>query len=400
LNTITHPFSPSHGKSEQNYANNPLLVYWETTRACALACRHCRAEAMPCADPKQLTHLESVGLLYQIHAFGDPQPHLILTGGDPLERADLYDLIDDARALGIGVSITPSATHRLTPHAILRLKEHGIESIGLSLDGSNGARHDGIRNVQGCFDATVQAAKAASVLGIPVQINTLVAEETADDLPAIYEVVKDLNIMRWSLFFLIAVGRGKALNEVTPEHAERLMEWIYDLSQVAPFAIKTTEAPSYRRVALNQMKKRGSESPPSQNLRRGFGIRDGNGIVFVSNTGDVYPAGFLPVSAGNIRTTQLAKIYRESELFQKLRSPEQFNGKCSVCEYRVICGGSRARAFAHTGDALGSDPLCAYEPKLAHDFKVVSEEPESACTKTHNGECCNGCKKIRALQPS
>ncbi|HEX7958802.1 MAG TPA: TIGR04053 family radical SAM/SPASM domain-containing protein [Terriglobales bacterium] len=400
MNTITHPFSPSHGKNERDYAQNPLLVYWETTRACALACRHCRAEAMPCADPKQLTHLESVGLLYQILAFGDPLPHLILTGGDPLERPDLYDLIDDARALGIGVSITPSATHRLTPNALLRLKEHGIESIGLSLDGSNAARHDGIRNVPGCFDATVQAAKAASVLDLPVQINTLVAEETADDLPAIYDVVKELNIMRWSLFFLIAVGRGKTLNEVAPEHAERLMEWVYDLSQVAPFAIKTTEAPSYRRVALNQMRKEQVPSRSSQNLRRGFGIRDGNGIVFVSNTGDVYPAGFLPLSAGNIRTTQLANIYRDSELFQKLRRPDQFTGKCGVCEYRVICGGSRARAFAHTGDALSSDPLCVYEPKVVPHFRVVAEEPESACTKTHHGECCDGCTKIMALQPS
>jgi AdoMet-dependent heme synthase len=394
LNTITHPFLSSQRGSERNYDRNPLLVYWEMTRACALACRHCRAEAMLCADPHQLTHLESVGLLYQIVAFGDPLPHLILTGGDPLEREDLYDMIDDARALGIGVSITPSATDRLTGHAITRLKEHGIESIGLSLDGSNALRHDGIRNVPGCFDATVQAAKRASVLGIPVQINTLVAEETADDLPAIYEVVKDLNIMRWSLFFLIAVGRGKTLNEVTPEHAERLMEWIYDRSQTAPFAIKTTEAPSYRRVALNRMRKQGAESHLSKNLQRGFGIRDGNGIIFVSNTGDVYPAGFLPFAAGNVRTTQLATIYRESELFQKLRSPEQFNGKCAICEYRSVCGGSRSRAFAHTGDPLGSDPLCVYEPK------TVSEKLESACAKKHNGDCCLGCTKIKVLQPS
>src|SRR5215468_893560 len=302
LNTITHPFSLSQRGSERNYDRNPLLVYWEMTRACVLACRHCRAEAMLCADPRQLTHLESVGLLYQILAFGDPLPHLILTGGDPLERADLYDLIDDARALGIAVSITPSATHWLTPRAIVRLKEHGIESIGLSLDGSNAEHHDGIRNVPGCFEATVQAAKAASLLGVPVQINTLVAEETADDLPAIYEVIKDLNIMRWSLLFLIAVGRGKTLNEVTPEEAEHLMEWIYDRSQKAPFAIKTTEAPSYRRVALNRMRKKEVPLHLSQGLHRGFGIRDGNGIVFVSNTGDVYPAGFLPLSAGNIRT--------------------------------------------------------------------------------------------------
>ena len=354
---------------------------------------------MPRPDPRQLTHLESIGLLYQIVAFGDPLPHLILTGGDPLEREDLYDLIDDARALGIGVSITPSATHRLTRDAIARLKEHGIESIGLSLDGSNPLRHDGIRNVPGCFKTTVQAAKTAAELGIQIQINTLVAEETTDDLAAIYEVVKDLGIMRWSLFFLIAVGRGKTLNEVTPDDAEHLMEWIYDISQTAPFAIKTTEAPSYRRVALNRMREKGKQLHMAQDLRRGFGIRDGNGIVFVSHTGDVYPAGFLPLSAGNMRTTQLATIYRESELFQKLRRPEQFNGKCAVCEYRTTCGGSRSRAFAHTGDALGSDPLCAYEPGIASQRIVMTEKSQSPCKK-QDGKCCLDCMKIKVLQPS
>jgi radical SAM protein len=355
-----------------DYSRNPLIVYWEMTRACALACRHCRAEAMPCADPRQLSEGEGRRLLEQIAAFGNPLPHVVLTGGDPLERPDLYRLIDDAVRLGISISITPAATPKLTRDAIWKLRDHGIESLGLSLDGSSPNRHDSIRGIPGCFDATMVAARAAAECGIPIQVNTLVSQETADDLPAIYGLLKTVNIMRWSLFFLISMGRGKVLLEFPAETTELLMGWIYDLTMVAPFVIKTTEAPSYRRVAIQRMR---GEGKISDEIRRsptfrGFGIRDGNGIVFVSHKGDVYPSGFLPLHTGNIRETALADIYRESRTFQMLRKPSQFKGKCGHCEYRNLCGGSRARAFAHTGDALESDPLCGYQPSATQVFDV------------------------------
>ena len=351
--------------SPRDYARTPINVYWETTQACALACRHCRAEAVPTPHPMELKFDEGVELMRQIHEFGDPLPQLILTGGDPLARADLYDLIDQARRFGIGVSITPAATPALTRDVLVRLKEHSVEGLGLSLDGSTAARHDSIRGVPGTFDRTVQAMRWAQELEMPLQVNTLVAAETAGDIPAVYELLKPLGVARWSLFFLISVGRGKVLQPLSPEEGEKLMGWIYDTSRIAPFTVATTEAPSYRRVALDRMRAEGmtGEQIKRSPANRSFGIRDGHGIVFVSNTGDICPAGFLPLAAGNVRKDRLADVYRNAPIFQALHDPAQFEGRCGVCEYRALCGGSRARAFEATGNPLASDPFCLYEPE-------------------------------------
>ena len=340
------------------------------TRACSLACRHCRAEAIPFSDPSQLSEAEGSRLLEQIAGFGNPIPHLVLTGGDPLERYDLYHLIEEAVKRGISTSITPAATPKLTPQVVSKLRDHGIESLGLSLDGSSPERHDAIRRISGCFDTTMRAARAAAECRIPVQVNTLVSQETVDDLPAIYELLKANTIMRWSLFFLISIGRGSVLQELSPEHAEQLMEWIYDLSKDSPFAIKTTEAPSFRRVALQKMRseQRTTAEIRSSSVFRAFGIRDGNGIVFVSHDGDIYPSGFLPLRTGNVRENDLSEIYGCSQIFQMLREPKEFKGKCGLCEYGTLCGGSRARAFAHAGDVLAEDPLCLYSPNASTFF--------------------------------
>jgi radical SAM protein len=355
--------SPVHHHS-YDFCRNPMLVYWEMTQACALACRHCRAEAMPSPHPLELAPVESLGLLRQIAAFGDPLPHLILTGGDPLSRKDLFQVIENARALGLEVSITPSATSALTAEALAQLKARGIQSLGLSLDGSSAARHDAIRAIAGCFDRTIDGAREAGRLSLPIQVNTLVAEETADDLPAIYRLLQTFPVMRWSLFFLISVGRGKALQEVSPERGEEIMNWVLDLVPEAPFAVKTTEAPSYRRLALNKMHTAGASATDVKrsSVYKGFQIRDGHGILFISSTGEIHPSGFLPFPCGNVRSSSLVDVYRHESLFQALHSPEQFRGKCGECEFSHICGGSRSRAYAHTGDALESDPLCPYEP--------------------------------------
>ena len=360
----THP----HHSASHDYSRNPMLVYWEMTQACGLACRHCRAEAVSTAHPDELTYEEGKKLLHQIAAFDKPSPHLVFTGGDPLRRADLFDLIDEARALGINVSITPSATADLTIEVLAKLKAHGIDSFGLSLDGSTAARHEAVRGVEGCFDWTIAAAKAAATLGVPIQINTLVSQETVDDLPAVYELLKkEFPVMRWSLFFLIEVGRGKVLQPISSERGEQLMNWIYDLSRTAPFAVATTEAPSYRRVALSRMRQAGMAAAEIERtpVYRGFGIRDGHGIMFISNQGDICPAGFLPLAMGNVRHDQLVDVYRSAPMFQALHNPNLFKGKCGRCEYRALCGGSRARSFAATGDPLASDPFCHYEPALA-----------------------------------
>jgi radical SAM protein len=348
----------------RDYAQIPLNIYWEMTQACALACRHCRAEAMPTANPLELSFDEGVQFLRQIPEFGQPMPQLILTGGDPLQRADLYELIDEARRLGIGVSITPAATSALTWEVLVKLKAHGVEGLGLSLDGSTAVRHDSIRQVPGTYDRTIRAMRWAQELEMPLQVNTLAAAETADDMPAIYELLKPFQVARWSLFFLISVGRGKVLQPLTPHEGEKLMAWVYDTSRASEFTVATTEAPSYRRVALERMREEGmtGEQIKRSSAYRGFGIRDGHGIVFVSNTGEICPAGFLPLVAGNVRKDRVADIYRNAPLFQQLHDPTQFEGRCGLCEYHTLCGGSRARAFAATGSAVASDPFCSFVP--------------------------------------
>jgi len=360
---MLHHIGASHHKP-RDYAQTPLNIYWEMTQACALACRHCRAEAVPNAQPNELTFEEGVAFLRQLPDFGEPLPQLILTGGDPLKRRDLFHIIDEARRLGIGVSITPAATSALTFDLLVRLKSHGVEGLGLSLDGSSAEKHDSIRGVPGTFDRTMQAIRWAQELEMPLQVNTLVAAETAPDIPAVYELLKPYAVSRWSLFFLISVGRGKVLQPLSPEDGEGLMGWIYETSLASPFTVATTEAPSYRRVALERMRAQGmtGEQIKKSGPYRGFGIRDGHGIMFVSNTGDICPAGFLPLVVGNVRTNRVADIYRNSAVFQSLHDPSHFEGRCGLCEYHALCGGSRARAYGATGNALESDPFCAYEP--------------------------------------
>ena len=346
------------------YARAPMLVYWEMTNACGLACRHCRASAMPERSPLELSLEEGRRLLDDITGFGRPYPHVVFTGGDPLLRADLVELVEAATERGIGASLAPAATGLLTREALDRLKAAGIQNISLSIDGSTAKIHDGFRRVEGTFHRTLESARFAREAGLPIQVNTLITDETLPDLPRIYELLTTLDIMRWSLFYLISVGRGSDLREVSAVESERLNRWLYELSRSAPFQIKTTEAMHYRRLVIRAMQAEGRtrEEIAATSVGRGFGIRDGNGIMFVNHDGAVYPSGFLPLAAGNVRTTSIVELYRSSAVFTSLRDPAQLKGRCGRCEFAQICGGSRARAFAWTGDPLESDPLCPYVP--------------------------------------
>ena len=351
------------------FADAPRRVYWELTRACDLACRHCRAEAIPRRDPDELTTDEGFRFLDQL-ADLRPAPHVILTGGDPLKRPDLLALVEHAVGAGLPVSVAPSATGELTPETVQALKVARVEAMSLSVDGSTPERHDGLRGVPGTFARTVEAARDIVDSGIPLQINTLVTTETAGDLPEIYRLVSGLGVARWSLFFLISVGRGRVLGQLTASECESFLDWVFDCSRGGTPVVTTTEAPHYRRVAIERFKAGGdSEARRRHALERGFGMRDGNGIMFVSHTGDVQPSGFLPLTAGNVRTASPVEIYREAPLFQRLRQPERFADRCGRCEFREICGGSRARAYAASGDPFGEDPLCAYEPRRLADAK-------------------------------
>lgn len=374
--TTAHPHSAhSHGIGSVKpdgwaYQRAPMIIYWELTNACGLACRHCRATAMPDPMPGELTTEQAIELLDDILGFsapGEPLPHVVMTGGDPLRRADLPELIAAATERGIGVSLAPAVTPLLTRERIFWMKEVGIQAISLSLDGSDAERHDGVRMVPGTFDATLAALDAAAEAGLPVQVNTLVTANTAADLPATYELLSQHHLMQWSLFFLISIGRGTELTELPPGEAERWLLWAAQINREATFRVKTTEAMHYRRLVAAPLLRAGKTRAEVEKhpMSRAFGIRDGNGIVFISNLGEVTPSGFLPISVGNIKDTSLVQLYRDDPLMRSLRDPAQFKGRCGVCEFRDWCGGSRARAYAWTGDPLESDPLCPYQPKSA-----------------------------------
>ena len=350
----------------------PLRVYWETTDACDLACRHCRAEATPSADPHELSTAEGLQLFDDLARFGDPLPHLVLTGGDPLKRDDLFVLIDAARRKGFGVSVAPSATPLLTDAAIRALHAHGVDAISLSLDGADAAHHDAIRQVPGTFARTLAAAETAREVGLPFQVNTLVCAETVDDLPALYDHVVALGAARWSLFFLVTVGRGDVLAPLSPERAEAVLAWVAErmarraVEGAGGLILTTTEAPQVRRVVAERRRLTLDAAvrprSPTASATHGAGIRDGNGILFISNTGQICPSGFLELPCGNVRTDDVVTVYREGGLFRALRAPEGFGGRCGRCEHQYACGGSRARAWSATGDPLAEDPLCPHEP--------------------------------------
>lgn len=337
-----------------SYDAAPQRVYWEVTRACDLACRHCRADATPRRHPRELDTAEALALMTRL-ARAEPPPHLVLTGGDPLKRPDLFTLIAAARELGLHPAVSPSATPLLTPAVIGQFKEAGVEAISLSLDGSTAGRHDAFRGVPGTFARTLEAARVAAAVDLPVQVNTLVAEETVPDLPAVYELARRIGAARWSLFFLVQVGRGSVLTPVAPEECEAVMTWAAGLPPGRP-VVTTTEAPHYRRV-VSQRGRRAGAGPG-----HAAGIRDGNGIMFITHTGEVTPAGFLPIVVGDVRERNPLEIYREADLFRRLRSPDGFGGRCGRCDFRWECGGSRARAYAATGNPLAEDPLCRFEP--------------------------------------
>lgn len=362
---MTAGTAPRHGQeARRTFSDAPLRVYWELTRACDLACRHCRAEAISTRDPNELTTPEGRALLEALASFGRPAPHTVLTGGDPLKRPDFWELLAHGASVGLDLSVAPSGTSAITPEVIHRFKAAGVQAMSLSLDGSNPERHDGFRMVPGCFARTVEAAHTAVRAGLPLQINSLVTAETRHDLPAIADLVERIGVQRWSLFFLIQVGRGRDLGQLTAEECERLLEWLWERGRRSSVVFTTTEAPHYRRVALQALKRLppGEAETQRAGLRRGFGIRDGNGIMFVSHTGEVSPSGFLPLVAGSVRTSNVVDIYRSSPMFVELRQAERFGGRCGRCEFKEICGGSRARAWATMGSLLAEDPLCPYEP--------------------------------------
>lgn len=346
--------------SSFDFSARPFIVIWEVTRACELACRHCRAAAIQRRHPAELEGSEVQDFLDQV---AELNPALfVLTGGDPIMRPDLLDIIREARARGLRVSVSPSGTSKLDHTAIARLYNAGVSRIAVSLDAPDAQRHDAFRGVAGTFDRTLEAIEEARRLGLGFQIHSTACQETGawfDEMP---EFIRRIDPLLWSVFFLVPVGRGSRLHPLDSLGTERILNVLYGFSRTVTFDVKTTEAPQYRRVALQ----RNGENVFS---RRGFskrgipvGINDGKGFVFVSHTGGIYPSGFLGKPCGNVRNTKLKLAYRYNPLLVSLRDANLLKGKCGRCDFRSICGGSRARSWAMTGDALGEDPACPYQP--------------------------------------
>ncbi|HYB90462.1 MAG TPA: TIGR04053 family radical SAM/SPASM domain-containing protein [Candidatus Binataceae bacterium] len=392
LNKVRHP--------TYNLNERPFLVIWEVTRACDLACKHCRAEAMPVPDPRQLTTADSLKLIDQVASFGPPPPLFVLTGGDPMKRADLMDLISYASSQGVPVAFSPSVTPLLTPDSIARLKEAGAKALSLSLDGAEASVHDGFRGVAGTFDRTMKIWQAARECELKVQINSTVTRLNLSDLPAMAHAVKELGALTWSVFFLVPVGRGVNLGQLSPDECEDVMNFLYDVGTVVP--TKTTEGHHFKRVFVERtiLDRRG-DSPekilhlgptyralrtalePWPQIRPGarrtpMDVNAAKGFVFISHIGAVCPSGFFPVAVDNVRMKPLPEIYRESALFRRLRDPARLLGRCGRCEFQAVCAGSRSRAFGVTGNGLEEDPLCGYQPGSFPYQRDVAEMIEAA----------------------
>lgn len=347
----------------QTYADAPRIVIWEMTRACALACRHCRAEAIPRRDPSELSTTEAFGLVDAVRECG--KPIFVLTGGDPLMRDDIYKIVEYAAYRGLRVAVSPSATGRLTRNALEQLTRAGCHRISLSIDAPNADMHDRFRGVRGSFERTIEAARAARELGLELQINTTLSRYNLDTINDMAALVDMLDAVLWSAFFLVPVGRGKISDMPDAQETENAFRQLYEIAKTARFAIKTTEAPHYRRFVAQReaaMPPRERPSRPNAPWMQFPAIGDGKGFVFVSHTGEICPSGFLPHVVGNVRTDNLLEVYREDPVMRRLRAPETFGGKCGVCEFRRLCGGSRSRAFAVTGDPFAEEPACAYVP--------------------------------------
>ncbi len=364
-------------------SERPFIVIWEVTRACQLVCAHCRADAIRDRNPLELDTREGKLLLDDIASFGAPRPLVVLTGGDPFERPDLVDLVAHGSGQGLSMALAPSVTPRLTRPVLSELREAGAKAVSLSLDGASAATHDAFRGVGGVFDATVDAARTVRELGFRLQVNTTVTRGNVRELPRILATVLEFGVALWSVFFLVPTGRGSALEPLDAAEEEEVLHWLHDVSGL--IAIKATEAPHYRRIAIQRAEAAvvddafpagglrtalqretarllSGHEPTRRSARPPIDVNAGRGFAFIDHMGTVYPSGFLPVAVGSVREQRFAQIYRDAPLMRALRTPTAFGGRCGRCEFAPVCGGSRSYAYAVTGDPLAEDPSCGYQP--------------------------------------
>jgi radical SAM protein with 4Fe4S-binding SPASM domain len=344
----------------------PLVVAWELTRACPLACRHCRATAQRERHPAELTLDEGCAFMADL-ARAFPGAVLILTGGEPLSRPDTLALARAGSELGLRMALSVDVGWLLTPGLCREIREAGIQRVSFSLHFPDRERSDRFSSTPGFHAAALEGLANLRAAGVPFQVHTTVMRSNAGLLPRMHGLVGELGAAGWEFFFLVPTGRGRLLadEELPAAEQERVLRWLYRLQRRSPFPVKQICAPHFRRVEAQSARAREERRPTRLTTRlttMSRGCLAGNGFVFVSHVGDVCGCGFLPLSVGNVRDRAFPDLYLQAPLFQAFRDPSRLGGDCGACEYRALCGGCRARAYAATGDPLAEEPDCAYEP--------------------------------------
>ncbi len=369
---ISEPFGPKptgvhpHGKPHPGAAFQPnlRLVAWEVTRTCNLACIHCRAAALDRPYPNELTKEECFRVLDEIGEIG--KPIIILTGGEPLLRSDIFEIAAYGNALGFRMTMAVNGT-LLTPEKAEKMVQVGIQRISVSIDGATASSHDAFRRVEGAFEGALGGIESAKAAGLDFQINTTITKQNLEELPAIQGLAVSLGAVAHHIFLLVPMGRGKDLDEqgISADQYEKTLHWFYEQKDKVPLQLKATCAPHYYRILRQRARSEGKEV-----TMQTFGLDamtrgclGGTGFVFLSHVGQVQPCGYLELDCGNVRQKSFKEIWENSEIFKNLRDFKKYEGKCGTCEYVRVCGGCRARAYESTGNYLAPEPLCLHEPR-------------------------------------
>ncbi|HMD98281.1 MAG TPA: radical SAM protein [Terriglobia bacterium] len=400
--------------------DKPRLIFWEVTKGCNLRCIHCRATATELSSPDDLPTAKALDIIKQVAQLSSPI--LVLSGGEPLFRDDIFELASYARNCGLRVALATNGT--LVDQAVARkIVDSGVRRVSISLDGADAATHDAFRGIPGAFDQALRGLRNLKELGMSVQINMTIARHNAHQLPDVLEMSRRIGADALHTFLLVPVGCGVDIAEeqmVPADEYERILNWFYDRAQEGGIELKATCAPHYFRVARQRRAAErraaslaaptyagnGQEIGPTEMTMPGStgiglhpharptvaghpghpashpdsmqamtkGCLAGTGVAFISNLGEVYPCGYLPVLAGNLNQQSLAEIWENAPVFQQLRDTGNLKGKCGYCEFRNICMGCRARAFAATGDFLDEEPFCVYEPRNPEAARSKDDE--------------------------
>ncbi len=370
--THSHPHSNAKG-------NSLRLVAWETTRNCNLACIHCRASATTGPHSGELDTQASFRLLDQIAEVGNPI--IILTGGEPLLRADIFDIAQYGTDKGLRMVMAVNGT-LITKTIAQKLAAAGIQRISVSIDGATAESHDSFRKVDGAFEGTLHGIQLMKDAGIEFQINTTITKTNLNEIPAIQQLAVDVGAVAHHIFLLVPTGRGKYIvdQEINAAEYEKTLNWFYDQSQCTPLQLKATCAPHYYRILRQRAREEGKtisfETHGLDAVTRG--CLGGIGFCFISHRGIVQPCGYLDLNCGDVRQTSFADIWNHSKIFSSLRNFDNLEGKCGYCEYKKVCGGCRARAYEASGDYLAEEPLCSYQPRAKR--KTQKRDRSSAVT--------------------